>query len=214
MVGGENVQVRKVASVPRSLYRIAKLVGGHGECPCIVTQVCEPEVTLRLLASEEPAGSLVLEMGNGQRHALVQAAGEGDQLRARFAAPIDVAQFLSGQGPFPRRSIRVNLSCALRLVVDGIAASGELVDISREGLGLRTMAWVTPGQRLLVEAPGLPRLRGVACWRHGDRCGIALEAPLSLQDLATRICSVKAACAGSVQAPFAPRRFVRGAPAF
>ncbi|MCJ2182568.1 PilZ domain-containing protein [Novosphingobium sp. 1949] len=176
----------------RIVCRIAKLRGTAGEAPCILSRLSPHAVHLRTLHDHRFEPRMELETVNGQRHAITRIAHDGRQARFAFVCPLDVAGFLADRAPFARRGIRLDLGCPVRLVTAGCAVPAVLLDLSREGAGVRSPIWLTPGQRVRLVGEGLcdrvgPDLSGTVRRVEGARSGIVLDRAMTLEALALRV---------------------------
>ena len=60
----------------------------------------------------------------------------------------------------------------------GESAGGELTEISREGIRLRTSAALLVGEHVTVDLPEQARIDGWVVWAQGGQIGICLSEPL------------------------------------
>jgi hypothetical protein len=80
-----------------------------------------------------------------------------------------------------RKSPRLSIDTPCLLALPGGDVDARLVDVSREGLGLRCESPVSSGQRVAV-AIGGRRLEAVVARVEGDLIGVRLTRPLQLSD--------------------------------
>jgi len=81
-----------------------------------------------------------------------------------------------------RRTPRVRAQGCCQVFVDGATFAAELVDASREGLGLRSPNPPDAGRRMVVELPDGRRLAGAVVRSDGGRIGARLEKRLAVTD--------------------------------
>lgn len=168
------------------LMRSAKLIGSRGECLCIVRDVSETGVKLRLfhpLAGEE---HMALELMTGERLAVDLIWEHNGEAGFRFLKPIDVMGFIAETGPYPRRPIRLKVNHPAMLTVAGKPIPARLCDLSREGARIETEFKLAIRQNLRIKAEELPEFEATVCWRRQPAHGLVFHQVMSLEELANR----------------------------
>jgi hypothetical protein len=88
------------------LIRTAKLVCESGEFICVVRDVSETGVRVRLFHDLPVDRRMALELGNGEVY-FIEKVWERDSLAGfQFSAPIDVQGFIAEVSPYPRGKCR------------------------------------------------------------------------------------------------------------
>lgn len=168
------------------LLRSAKLVGERGEHLCIVRDVSETGVRLRLFAPLDGEKDLRLEIQTGQQIPVFCVWERDGEAGFRFGEPIDLVQFISEEGPYPKRSVRVKLDHPAMLHYGGVSMPARICNLSREGAGIETEAKLAIRQNLRIESDFLPTFEAIVCWRRHPEYGLALNQVMSLSELAER----------------------------
>ncbi|WP_330703018.1 PilZ domain-containing protein [Novosphingobium resinovorum] len=168
------------------LLRAAKLVGAEGEYLCIVRDVSETGVRLRLFHSLAAERRLALESAAGERLGIEKVWENGGEAGFRFDVSIDVQRFIAEAGPYPKRPIRVGVEDVARITVSGETTVARLRDLSRQGAGIDIDRHLAIGQHLRIEADALPEFEATVCWRRHPSYGLVFRQLMSLEELAVR----------------------------
>ncbi|MEZ5743153.1 MAG: PilZ domain-containing protein [Sphingomonadaceae bacterium] len=169
------------------LIRTAKLVNTHGEFLCIIRDVSDAGVKLRLFHPLPLAGGALLELANGDRYAIENVWQRGSEAGFRFDKRIDLRAFIAESGRHPKRALRLRLTCPGAIVCDGEVHEAIIRDISRQGMRIETATPLALDQRVIVHAPGLPDIDAVVRWRNRPDFGLALRHIFSFRDLAISV---------------------------
>jgi hypothetical protein len=168
------------------LLRVGKLIAdGGGEYVCLVRDVSETGVRLRLFHSLAGLRDLALESASGAQIGVEMVWEHGSDAGFRFARPIDVARFIAEAGPYPKRPIRIAVDHAARIAFAGVVARARLRNLSRQGAAIETEQHLAIGQRLRLAAADL-QVEATVCWRREPTYGLVFSQIMSLEDLALR----------------------------
>ena len=177
------------------LIRTAKLISETGEYLCIIRDVSETGVRLRLFHELPGEGRMALELANGEVY-FIECVWERDSHAGfRFAAPIDVQAFIAEVSPYPRRQLRLRMQFPAVLSVDGQASEATVRDLSPQGARIETARHVALGQRLKLEGDGFGAVDAKVCWRSGSEYGLAFEQVFTLEGLAVLAAELQQAVA-------------------
>ena len=166
------------------LIRSAKLVGESGEYLCIIRDVSETGVRLRLFHDLPAETRMALELANGEVYFIERVWERDSHAGFRFAAPIDVQAFIAEVSPYPRRQLRLRLQFPAVLTAGVQASVATVRDLSPQGARIETARFLALGQRLKLEADGFPAIMAKVCWRNGSDYGLAFEQVFTLEALA------------------------------
>lgn len=168
------------------MLRTAKLVGDHGEYLCIVRDVSESGLKLRLFHPLPDEQHFSLENATGERFEVERVWEREGEAGLRFIHSVDVSRFIAEAGPFPKRPIRLRLRHEASLAVAGNGMPVTLVDISREGARIEAEQHLALAQQVRIESTALPPLDATVCWRRHPAYGLVFRQVLTLSDLAQR----------------------------
>lgn len=166
------------------VMRTAKLISRSSEYFCIVRDVSATGAKLRFF-HEPPADEFVmLELANGEHYAMQQVWSENDQSGYRFAAPIDVDEFIEERSDYPRRPLRLSMERHVLLTAEGRDHHCRLVNISQQGACIDAQIELPVRMEVRIEVDGLPVRFGHTCWRRKKTLGVAFQQAFRLDELA------------------------------
>jgi hypothetical protein len=176
-------------AAPRSslMLRSAKVVCQSGEYLCLVRDVSASGAGLSFFHAVPPEPRIFLELANGQIHPIEQAWARGQEAGYRFAAEIDVAEFIAERSDHPHRAIRLRLERPALVTVAGQDCLATLTDISRTGARIEAASGWPLEAFVRIELAGFPIRYGHVRWREGTSHGIVFQNVLPLGDLAQHL---------------------------
>ncbi|TCM18659.1 PilZ domain-containing protein [Novosphingobium sp. PhB165] len=175
------------------LLRQAKLVGNGREYLCIVRDVSESGVKLKLFHDLPVADDYALEITTGERFPMEQVWEEGGEAGFRFVGPVDLIRFIAEAGPFPKRPVRLRVDHPAVIAFAGQDYPATIRDLSRQGAGIETDQMLAIGQKLRLSASELPGFDATVCWRRHPDYGLVFTQLMSLEQLALRTSRMQAA---------------------
>lgn len=166
------------------LIRTAKLVCEGGEFLCIIRDVSETGVRLRVFHALPADTRMALELSNGEHYFIERVWERDSHAGFRFAAPIDVHAFIAEVSPYPRRQMRLRLQFPVLLTVDGQANAATVCDLSTQGARIECGRYLAIGQQVKLKGDRFPFNLAKVCWRSGNAYGLAFEQVFTLEALA------------------------------
>jgi hypothetical protein len=170
----------------RLMLRTSKLVGSTGEFFCVVRDISQGGVRLRLF-HPLPEGGLALELSNGDRYPIEQVWRANGEAGFRFTRPVDVDSFIAEPTLFPKRPVRLRMVTQASLASGSLSSSVHLADISQHGAKISSGVRLETGQlvRLGLSAgqPVYARVR----WANHPQYGLAFERAFRLDELAALV---------------------------
>ena len=166
------------------MIRGAKLVSESGQYLCIIRDVSETGVRLRLFHTLPPAPQLALELANGDFFFIERVWERDEEAGFRFAAPIDIHAFMEEPSPYPRRPLRLRIRLDALIFTGDTARDAVLLDLSQYGARVETPRPLAIGQMLKLEAAGLPPLFARVCWRLNPQHGLVFQQTFAFDRLA------------------------------
>ena len=166
------------------LIRSAKLKCELGEFLCIVRDVSEGGVKLRLFHPLPPCDAFQIELSSRQSFEIQPVWTKGDLSGFSFASTVDVAEFISERSQFPKRALRLELNAPAIVRTSAGAFSATICDLSREGARIETQVALALEQKVTLEAAHFTSRVGTIRWRKTPTYGVALQNLLSFESLA------------------------------
>lgn len=192
------------------LIRTAKLINRHGEFLCVIRDVSDKGVKLRLFHPIPLQNGALLELANGDRYAIGVIWQTGLEAGFRFEEPIDLRAFIAETGQHPKRQLRLALTCLGGILANDVVHEATIRNISRQGMQIETSASLALDQRIIVQAPGLPDIDAIVRWRSRPDFGLALRHIFSFRDLANTVAKLQLPCSVLSQTPPDPTAQGRG----
>ena len=168
--------------------RTAKLVGPQGEFVCVVRDVSQTGVGIRLFHEPPPGDHIELHMPEGRDYKLRQVRHDGNHVGYEFVDTIELPEFLSNNPEFPKRGLRLNLFFPVTIRTLSGVKDAIVENLSQHGARLSCDARYAIDQSLLVECPesevSFNEVRGRVRWRRDNQYGVAFDRTLSLEAFA------------------------------
>ena len=166
------------------LIRSAKLVCESGEYLCIIRDVSQTGVRLRMFHSLPPDERFALELPTGEQFHVEKVWERGDQAGFRFANSIELERFIAETGPYPKRAVRLRLEFPATIRTDYGIAPAMVRNMSQHGLRIETNRMLALGQKVKLEAEGIPVIFATVCWRANPAYGLVLREVFTFENLA------------------------------
>lgn len=182
------------------LIRTAKIRCATGEFLCVVSDVSNTGVSLRLFHPLPADTALELEMPNGESLP-VEPVWVGDgKAGFRFAEEVDLHRLLEGHGKWPKRPIRLNLEMPATLAGLTGRYDATIRNISLQGAQIECDARLAIEQRLRLSSECLPEIVTKVRWRHLKLYGLIFDTTFQFADLARIAASVQGVASGDTKA--------------
>lgn len=185
-VDGDKKRARSMRHLP--LIRAAKLVAPHGEFVCVVRDVSQTGVRLRLFHAT-PTGTLIeLHMPSGGIYEVSPVWETGNEVGFEFKNKVDLGDFLSDSRSTSKRGLRLGL--AFPIQVDSLSGPGEgiVANLSQQGARFFCDTPFALDQTLRVqcleEEICFGEVRAKVRWRRDSEYGIVFDDTLSLDQFA------------------------------
>lgn len=169
------------------VLRAVKLLSPAGDCLCILRDVSETGVKVRLFHELPTETRFQIELGNGVRYAVEPVWQDDSHAGLRFTqGPADLRELVEEPSDFPRRQIRLRIDPPLPVMViaNSAAQTGEVRDISQSGGAVLLDVPLALRQPVQIEARGIGQIAGRVCWRRGKLHGIVFQEGFRLDQLA------------------------------
>ncbi len=175
------------------LIRTAKLVCDSGEFLCVLRDVSETGVRLKLFHELPRDPRLALELADGAFYFIERVWEQGGHAGFRFAAPIDAHAFIAESAERPRGNVRLRLELPASVTAEGVTGEARLLDISPEGARIECDRILAVGQKVKLQVEGLPAIIANVLWRSAPEHGLAFQTFFALDELARLTAAVQLA---------------------
>ena len=166
------------------LIRTAKLIGATCEYLCVVRDVAQGGVKVRLFHPLPPHTQLMLELANGDRFAVERVWEHASDAGLRFTGPVDIARIVAEEGAFRKRPLRLRVHLAGAITVIGSSCAVRVHDVSQQGAQIESARHLAMDQQLRLDIPHLPAIVAKVRWRRHPAYGLVFEQTFRFDELA------------------------------
>ena len=176
---------RRTANRVTLLIRPGKLIADGREFLCVVRDVSDGGVKVRLFQPLPDHEDLQIEFDHGERYKLQMVWQSGDQAGFLFAEDVAIDRLIAAHhGPHARRPPRLNVAVEAVLSTSGLRTPITLRDISQRGASIECGGWLMIDELVRIECDLLPTLHAKVRWRRPPRYGLVFEQTFRLDELA------------------------------
>lgn len=170
------------------LIRAAKLVSPNGEFVCVIRDVSETGVSVRLFHALPSGSPLELHMPSGGSYEIKPVWERGNEAGFEFAAPVDVPRLINEAGEYPKRGLRLDLCFPIRVSTLTQKCEGVVANLSQQGARFECEGLFAIDQSLRIEAleavPEFSEVRSKVRWRRDRDYGVVFDDTFTLGDFA------------------------------
>ncbi|OBV11140.1 PilZ domain-containing protein [Erythrobacter dokdonensis] len=170
------------------LIRAAKLVSAQGEFVCVIRDVSETGISVRLFHGLPSCQQFELYMPGGATYVVDRVWHRDNEAGFSFAAPVDVARLVNESGDYPKRGLRLGLCFPIRLSTLAMTCEAMVENLSQQGARIECSALLAIDQSVRIEAPDasgtLRDVRAKVRWRRGHSYGVVFDDTFTLGDFA------------------------------
>ena len=168
--------------------RAAKLVTSQGEFVCVVRDVSETGVRLRLFHAPPNGEPIELHMANGRSYELRQIWHKNNEAGYTFAKRIEISEFVEEEANFPKRGLRLDLVFPVKVNSLGGQDEAVIENISQQGARFLSEGAYAIDQALRLECAEeeirFGEVNAKVRWRREDAYGVVFDNTLSLEEFA------------------------------
>lgn len=170
------------------LIRAAKLVTSHGEFVCVIRDVSETGVGVRLFHPPPQGGPVELHMPGGGIHEVRQLWHRHGEAGYKFVDPVDMRTLVETTPAYPKRGLRLGLFFPVEVSSLTQKCQGVVENLSQQGArfscdGLFAIDQIVRIECLEQEA-GFREVRAKIRWRRNKEYGVVFDDTLTLQEFA------------------------------
>jgi hypothetical protein len=170
------------------LIRAVKLVSAQGEFVCVIRDVSETGVSVRLFHALPGCQDFELHMPAGAVYQIQRVWNRDNEAGFAFAQPVDVAQLINESGDYPKRGLRLALCFPVRVSTLTQSCEGVVENLSQQGARFECDALLAIDQTVRLDAPDasgvLREVRAKVRWRRGKSYGVVFDDTFTLGDFA------------------------------
>lgn len=170
------------------LIRAAKLVTSQGEFVCILRDVSESGLSVRLFHRVPTGEPIELHMPGGGVYELRLVWERRNEAGFEFVSNVDVARLINEAGTYPKRGLRLGVFFPIKLRTLTGRFEGVVENLSQQGARFECDGLFAIDQTLTLESPEAGGeffdIRVKVRWRRDHEYGVVFENTLSLRDFA------------------------------
>ena len=157
------------------LIRAAKLITPDGEFLCVIRDVSDSGISVRIFHQIPDCGEMLIELQNSEQYTVDLVWQDEERAGFRFKSEVDVARIIELPSRFAKRAIRLSLSAPAELVAGLQILPVTLLDISQQGAKIESAQLFSIDQRVKLRAEGLRETAAKIRWRRNGQCGLVFE---------------------------------------
>ncbi|KPQ20764.1 MAG: PilZ domain, partial [Porphyrobacter sp. HL-46] len=170
------------------LIRAAKLVSAQGEFVCVIRDVSETGMCVRMFHALPSCQDFELHMPAGAIYQVKPVWQRDNEAGFSFAQTVDVARLINESGEYPKRGLRLGLCFPVMLTTLTQICEAVVENLSQQGARLQCDALLAIDQTVRIEAPdvsgAMREVRAKVRWRRGTSYGVVFEDTFALGDFA------------------------------
>ena len=178
------MQDKRASARSSLMLRSAKLICQSGEYVCIVRDVSADGVGLRFMHAVPPESRIILELANGATYPVERVWTGKRQAGYRFAAKIDLHEFIHEPSPYVARPVRLRVTADAVLVSGNQEDQARLLDLSTGGAMVLSECPFGAGAILRLQIGDQVSKLAEICWTEEGRIGLSFLQPMTIEDLA------------------------------
>jgi hypothetical protein len=170
------------------LIRAAKLVSAQGEFVCVIRDVSESGVSVRLFHGLPSCQQYELHMPAGAVYLVERVWDRDNEAGFAFAQAIDVGRIINETGEYPKRGLRLGLCFPVRVSTLTQTSEAVVENLSQQGARITCDAHLAIDQTVRIAAPGLGgenrEIRAKVRWRRDRHYGVVFDDTYTLGNFA------------------------------
>ena len=170
------------------LIRAAKIISSHGEFVCVVRDVSESGVAVRLFHAVPTGDPLELHMPGGGIYELRTVWERDNEAGFEFTKPVDVARLINEAREYPKRGLRLGLCFPIKIRTLTGSSEAIVENLSQQGARFETDGLYAIDQNVRIESAAggavLKDVRAKIRWRRDQQYGAVFDDTLTLGDFA------------------------------
>jgi len=171
------------------LIRAAKLVSAQGEFVCVIRDVSETGVSVRLFHALPSCKDFALHMPAGAVYEIARVWNRGNEAGFTFADKVEVEKLVNESTEYPKRGLRLGLCFPVSVGMLAGQFEAMVENFSQQGARLTCDRLLAIDQNVRIGIPspggGKPReVRAKVRWRRDQHYGVVFDDTFTLGDFA------------------------------
>jgi len=170
------------------LIRAAKLISAQGEFVCVIRDVSETGVSVRLFHALPGCKDFALQMPAGAVYEIASVWQRENEAGFAFAQAVETAQLVHEASEYPKRGLRLGVCFPVTITALTQAFEAVVENLSQQGARITCDALLAIDQSVRIAAPGLGgdnrEVRAKVRWRRDRQYGVVFDDTFTLGDFA------------------------------
>ncbi|RNJ61420.1 MAG: PilZ domain-containing protein [Porphyrobacter sp. IPPAS B-1204] len=188
--GADTLAGEELRASPRFtlLIRAAKLVSAQGEFVCVIRDVSESGVSVRLFHALPGCKDFALHMPAGAVYEISCVWQRDNEAGFTFSQTVEVQKLVNESSEYPKRGLRLGVCFPVTLNTLTGNYDAVVENLSQQGARITCDSMLAIDQTVRIVAPGLmqkPReLRAKVRWRRDQQYGLVFDDTFTLGEFA------------------------------
>ena len=170
------------------LIRAAKLISAQGEFVCVIRDVSETGVSVRLFHALPSCKTFELHMPAGAVYEIARVWQRDNEAGFTFAEPVEVEKLVNESSDYPKRGLRLGLYFPVTVHCLAGSFEAEIENLSQQGARITCNSLLAIDQTVRLTAPGFATetraVRAKVRWRRDRHYGVVFDDTFTLGDFA------------------------------
>ena len=170
------------------LIRAAKLVSHHGEFVCVLRDVSEEGVSIKLFHKLPHGDPIELHMPGGGVYELSTVWERENEAGFRFNESVDVGRLINEAGEYPKRGLRLGVFFPAKVATISGSHEAVIENLSQQGARFECEGLYAIDQTIKLssedEGSALKDVRAKVRWRRDNQYGVVFDNTLTLGEFA------------------------------
>ncbi len=166
------------------LIRAAKLISGQGEFVCVIRDVSEVGISVRMFHKLPSCETMELHMPSGAIYEIRSVWERGNEAGFEFTHSVDVAKLIDEAGEYPKRGMRLNMYFPVEVATLAGKYEAFVENLSQQGARLECDGLFAIDQTVTLVGEGLKEVRAKVRWRRDNHYGVVFDDTYTLGEFA------------------------------
>ncbi len=182
--GGTSGPDQRAAPRFTLLIRAAKLVADQGEFVCVIRDVSETGVSVRMFHRLPECEAYELHMPGGGRYEIRRVWERDNQAGFEFASPVQVPKLITEASEYPKRGLRLGLCFPVQVTTLTQTSEAIVENLSQQGARIVCESLFAIDQTLRIDGEELDEVRAKVRWRRNESYGVVFDDTFTLGEFA------------------------------
>ncbi|MEL6877952.1 MAG: PilZ domain-containing protein [Pseudomonadota bacterium] len=175
-----------------TLIRPAKLISGQGEFVCVIRDVSETGISVRMFHKLPSCETLQLQMPSGDEYEIRNVWHRGSEAGFEFTKPTDVTNLIHEAGEYPKRGLRLGVYFPVKVSTLTDSCEAFIENVSQQGARIDCEELLAINQTIRINGEGFNDVSAKVRWRREGRYGVVFDDTFTLSEFAHLLVELQA----------------------